>query len=192
MYGPRSPFEDKAVADAFWAFKKGLVSILIGVLPAITARKATAARAKVAEAFLQYYQSDALLQYYQSDALEMASAYAKNRYHAHVKNKITLEDMARFEVGGSLAVLVNTVPASFGPSFSFTRIRDSSPSSERRSMPVPTPRRWTARRSRSWTSPRSRQAARCSSRRTKKSYDTDPWVCRCARLLRIPIWTNGC
>lgn len=104
VYGPRSPFEDKAVADAFWAFEKGLMSILIGVFPAITARKATAARAKVAKAFLQYYQSD---------ALEMASAYAKNRYHAQVKNKITLEDMARFEMGGSLAVLVNTVPASF-------------------------------------------------------------------------------
>lgn len=37
VYGSRSPFEDKAVADAFWAFEKGLVSILIGVLPAITA-----------------------------------------------------------------------------------------------------------------------------------------------------------
>jgi cytochrome P450 len=104
VYGPQSPFEEKAVADAFWEFEKGIMSILIGVLPSLTARKATAARDKVAKAFLRYYQSD---------ALEMASAYAKNRYHAEVKNKITLEDMGRFEVGGSLAVLVNTVPASF-------------------------------------------------------------------------------
>ncbi|KAK0748899.1 hypothetical protein B0T18DRAFT_436633 [Schizothecium vesticola] len=103
VYRPQSPFEEKAVADAFCEFEKGIMSILIGVLPSITARKATAARDKVAKAFLRHYQSD---------ALEMASAYAKNRYHAEVKNKITLEDMGRFEVGGSLAVLVNTVLAS--------------------------------------------------------------------------------
>ncbi|KAK1830673.1 cytochrome P450 [Podospora conica] len=104
VYGPRSPFEDKAVVDAFWEFEKGLMLILVGILPSITARKATAARDKVGRAFLRYFQSD---------ALETASAYAKNRYHAGIKNKITLEDLSRFEVGGSLAVLVNTVPASF-------------------------------------------------------------------------------
>ncbi|CAH0038568.1 unnamed protein product [Clonostachys solani] len=104
VYGPMNPYNDKAVADAFWEFESGLMSILVGVLPSITARKAIAARTKVSKAFEEYYNKG---------GVELGSAYAKNRYQSEADNNLSLEDIARFEVGGSIAVLVNTAPATF-------------------------------------------------------------------------------
>ncbi|KAG8162221.1 hypothetical protein KVR01_007986 [Diaporthe batatas] len=104
VYGPMSPYDDKAVADAFWEFESGLVSILVGILPSITARKAIAARAKVAKAFEEYYKAG---------GVKKASAYARLRYQTSIDNNLSLEDIARFEVGGSMPVLVNTTPAAF-------------------------------------------------------------------------------
>jgi len=68
VYGPQSPLEDRAVTDAIWEFEKGIMSILIGFLPSITARKSIAARDKFAMAFFAVRPVD---------ALKMASAYAK-------------------------------------------------------------------------------------------------------------------
>ncbi|EFZ03033.1 cytochrome P450 [Metarhizium robertsii] len=104
VYGPMNPYDDKAVADAFWEFESGLMSILVGVLPSITARKPIAARTKVAKAFEAYYKAG---------GVQKASALAQKRYQAEVNNKVPLEDIARYEVGGSIAVLVNTAPAAF-------------------------------------------------------------------------------
>lgn len=79
------------------------MSILVGILPSITARKPIAARNKVAKAFAAYYKAG---------GVQKASILARNRYEAQ-KNDIPLEDIARFEVGGSIAVLVNIAPAAF-------------------------------------------------------------------------------
>ncbi|KAJ3577445.1 hypothetical protein NPX13_g3121 [Xylaria arbuscula] len=43
----------------------------------------------------------------------LKQALAKKRYQAEVDNNVPLEDIARYEVGGSIAVLVNTAPAAF-------------------------------------------------------------------------------
>jgi cytochrome P450 len=37
----------------------------------------------------------------------------RNRYKTGVKNGVSIKDIARYEIGGSLAVLVNTAPAAF-------------------------------------------------------------------------------
>ncbi|KAK7740433.1 hypothetical protein SLS62_011114 [Diatrype stigma] len=104
VYGPLNPFDDKEVADAFWEFEGGLMAILVGVLPSITARKPVAARAEVARAFEAYYRAGGVRE---------ASAYARNRYQVEVDNKFPLADTARSSVGGTIAVLVNTVPSVF-------------------------------------------------------------------------------
>ncbi|KJZ72490.1 hypothetical protein HIM_08159 [Hirsutella minnesotensis 3608] len=104
VYGPMNPYEDKAIANAFWEFESGLMPILIGIFPSILARKPIAARNKVAKAFEAYYRAGGLKQ---------ASALAQNRYQAEFNNNLPLEDIARYEVGGSIALLVNTVPAAF-------------------------------------------------------------------------------
>ncbi|KAI1347985.1 cytochrome P450 [Xylaria sp. FL0043] len=104
VYGPMNPYDDPEIVDAFWEFESGLMSILIGILPSLTARKPVAARNKVAKAFEKYYKEG---------GVKHASALAKKRYQAEVDNNVPLEDIARYEVGGSIAVLVNTAPAAF-------------------------------------------------------------------------------
>ncbi|KAI0378109.1 cytochrome P450 [Hypomontagnella monticulosa] len=104
VYGPMNPYDDKAIADAFWEFESGLMSILVGFLPSIIARKPIAARNKVAKAFEAYYKAG---------GVEKASALARYRYQVEIDHNVPLEDIARYEVGGSIAVLVNTAPAAF-------------------------------------------------------------------------------
>lgn len=85
-------------------FESGLMSILVGFLPSITARKPIAARAKVAKAFEEYYRAG---------GAKTASPLTQGRYKAEIDNGVSLEDIGRYEVGGSIAVLVNTAPAAF-------------------------------------------------------------------------------
>ncbi|RYO86605.1 hypothetical protein DL764_008995 [Monosporascus ibericus] len=92
VYGRMNPYDDKAIADAFC------------FLPSITARKAIAARTKVAKAFEAYYKAG---------GVQKASAVAQKRYKVEIDNNVPLEDIARYEVGGSIAILVNTAPAAF-------------------------------------------------------------------------------
>lgn len=80
------------------------MSILVGILPSITARKPVAARAKVAKAFEAYYKAG---------GVQKASALAQMRYQSEADNGLSLEDIARYEVGGSIAILVNTAPSAF-------------------------------------------------------------------------------
>jgi cytochrome P450 len=95
-----------ALSNLLWVreFESGLLSILIGFLPRLIARKPVAARTKVAKAFERYYKAG---------GVQQASAFAKKRYQAEINNNVPLEDIARYEVGGSIAVLVNTAPAAF-------------------------------------------------------------------------------
>jgi hypothetical protein len=104
VYGPQNPFEDKAIVDAFWEFEGGLMSIIVGFLPSITARKPVAAREKAVRAFEAYYKAG---------GIEQASAYARFRYEVETSNKFPPQDIARSSVGGTIALLVNTVPSIF-------------------------------------------------------------------------------
>ncbi|KAI2769288.1 cytochrome P450 [Daldinia loculata] len=104
VYGPMSPYEDKSIADSFWEFECGLLPILVGFLPSITAQKPIKARNNVAKAFEAYYKAG---------RVKKASAFAQSRYQAGINNNVPLEDIARLEVGGTIAVLVNTIPTAF-------------------------------------------------------------------------------
>lgn len=104
VYGPQNPFNDPEIRHSFWEFEAGLMQILVGFLPSITARKPVAARAKAIRAFEKYYEAG---------GIDKASAYARNRHNVEVKNKFPPEDRARSSVGGTIALLVNTVPSVF-------------------------------------------------------------------------------
>ncbi|KUI54984.1 25-hydroxycholesterol 7-alpha-hydroxylase [Cytospora mali] len=104
VYGPLNPFDDREIRDAFWEFEAGLVRILVGFLTSITARKPVAARAKAVRAFEKYYKAG---------GIDKASAYARNRHEVEINNNFPAEDMARSSVGGTIALLVNTVPSVF-------------------------------------------------------------------------------
>ncbi|KAK4189459.1 cytochrome P450 [Podospora australis] len=104
VYGPMNPYDDKDIADAFWDFQEGIVALLLGILPTLTARKPTAAREKVVKAFVKYYQAGGHKQ---------ASTYARGRYELPSSYGMSVDDIARAEVSGSVAIMVNTAPATF-------------------------------------------------------------------------------
>lgn len=80
------------------------MALLVGILPSVTANKGLAGRAKVVRAFEHYFDTK---------GHEQASILMKNRYETSTKNGVSVKDIARFEVGGSVAILVNTAPAVF-------------------------------------------------------------------------------
>lgn len=80
------------------------MKILVGFLPSITARKPVAARTETVRAFEKYHEAG---------GIDKASAYARNRHEVEVKNGFPAEDQARSSVGGTIALLVNTVPSVF-------------------------------------------------------------------------------
>ena len=85
-------------------FENDLMSILVGFAPSVMARKGLAGREKVSTAFVRYFLAGVHSQ---------ASTLMKFRYDVTAKNGISTEDIARYEVGGSLALLVNTAPSAF-------------------------------------------------------------------------------
>ena len=80
------------------------MAILVGFAPSIMARKGLAGRAKVSAAFERYFRAGGHSQ---------ASTLMKYRYNISAKNGVSIADIARYEVGGSLAILVNTAPSAF-------------------------------------------------------------------------------
>ena len=119
-YGPGNPFKDPAVADDFWlvlcsqtslsgvlkrnrTFESDLMMILIGPYPSLLARKGCAARDRVAKAFEPYLR----------DCIDTSSELMKVRMDVMTRNNVPFPDIAKYEVGGSVATLVNTAPATF-------------------------------------------------------------------------------
>lgn len=80
------------------------MTIIVGILPSITARKGIAGRTKVVKAFENYFRNEGHKQ---------ASLLTQNIYKTYARNGIGEKDIARYEVGSSIAFLVNTVPAAF-------------------------------------------------------------------------------
>lgn len=80
------------------------MTILIGLLLSLTARKGVAGRARVATAFENYFRNDGHKQ---------GSILIRKRYEVGRNNGVPIDDIARYEVGGALALLVNTAPAAF-------------------------------------------------------------------------------
>lgn len=78
--------------------------ILLNILPYWTASKGSRGRAVVGQAFREYFQNK---------GHKNGSALVQARYATSKKHKIPLEDIARYEVGGAIAILVNTSPALF-------------------------------------------------------------------------------
>jgi hypothetical protein len=74
------------------------------VFPSIFARKGLTGRERVSEAFKDHFRNQ---------KHEEGSALVKNRWKAAADNGDSVEDTAHFEVGGAIALLVNTTPAAF-------------------------------------------------------------------------------
>ena len=123
VYGLQNPFREQAVVDGFWyvspylkvtnktgthrlyrQFEKDLMTFVIGIMPSVMARKGLVARERVAQAFEKYYRNEGHKQ---------ASTLTRRRYEIEAKHGLSIEDIAHYEVGGAIAALVNTTPATF-------------------------------------------------------------------------------
>lgn len=80
------------------------MTILVGLLPSVMARKAIAARTQVAQAFQTYLHGK---------GVDQASILAQRRAESSRKHGVSVGDSARYEIGNALALLVNTAPGTF-------------------------------------------------------------------------------
>jgi cytochrome P450 len=63
LYGPNNPIDaDPDLEQAFWDFDRGLLGLLVNILPSLTARKAWKGRENLASAFVTYLISNTHLQ----------------------------------------------------------------------------------------------------------------------------------
>jgi len=121
VYGPQNPFKDPAIVESFWLvarlrakifisltslrkFAPGIMIFIMDVFPSLLARESFQAREFMTKAFTQYFKNG---------GHNEGSALIRTRYEHSTEHKIPVEDIARFEVGGAIAILVNTSPASF-------------------------------------------------------------------------------
>ncbi|KAI1439191.1 cytochrome P450 [Xylaria sp. CBS 124048] len=106
MYGPMNPFRDERNIGIWQEFGAGFVPLIVNVLPQLLARKSVLARAKLVKCFEEYFQK-------QGHTHPEASALVRNRHALFHERGLSASDIARHEVGTSLALLINTIPATF-------------------------------------------------------------------------------
>jgi hypothetical protein len=77
---------------------------LMQLLPSLFARESLAARETLTKAFIKYFNADGHRE---------GSALIQTRFDHSTEYRIPLEDIARHECGGALAILTNNSPACF-------------------------------------------------------------------------------
>lgn len=78
--------------------------LIMNLFPSLLAKESIAAREFMTKAFTRYFKEGGHNQ---------GSALIKARFEHSMEHKIPLEDIARFETGGAIAILTNTSPAAF-------------------------------------------------------------------------------
>ncbi|KAL1606451.1 hypothetical protein SLS60_003855 [Paraconiothyrium brasiliense] len=120
VYGDQNPFKDPTIVESFWyacqseqfdvhllteyrEFQEGVMCLLMG-LPQSFVRESFKARELLTKRFVKYFEDN---------GHEEGSALIKARYEHSIEHKIPLEDIARFETAGAIAILTNTSPTCF-------------------------------------------------------------------------------
>ncbi|KAM3083783.1 hypothetical protein ACMFMF_001148 [Clarireedia jacksonii] len=104
FYGPKNPYRDPEVAQAFLDFEENAVGLMSFPFPSITCRKAYKAREKIVTAFLKYYEDGG-----RDTASHIHQSASKVRDAYGVSNI----DRSRFDAVNGHAILANTTPTAF-------------------------------------------------------------------------------
>lgn len=106
FYGPRNPFaKNPDLLDPFWDWESGAISLLIGVFPQITARKAYQGLITCAKAFAEYIEAG---------GFQEACKMLKDRNELHLRHGITDPiERGKLELGLSMAINVNASITTF-------------------------------------------------------------------------------
>ncbi|PVH98078.1 cytochrome P450 [Periconia macrospinosa] len=103
VYGPENPFKQPGILEAFGAFEPGIVTLLLG-LPSMFAKESVQGREIFVKAFMTYFGNG---------HHEKGSELVRSRFKHSADYNVSIEDTARFELGGSVAILTNTIPSAF-------------------------------------------------------------------------------
>lgn len=79
--------------------------LLLQLFPSVLAKESLLAREKIVKAFTDYFSN--------GGGYEQGSALTRARYQHSIDYHVSIEDIARFEVGGAIAILTNTIPSAF-------------------------------------------------------------------------------
>ena len=83
---------------------KDFAPLIMNVLPSLVARKAHQARQTIFQGFERYFNAE---------GYKKGSRLVQGRYEANTKYGVPLKDIEQFELGVSIALLVNTAPTTF-------------------------------------------------------------------------------
>ncbi|KAK3332098.1 cytochrome P450 [Cercophora scortea] len=106
LYGPSNPLtKSPSLAAALWKFDAGVPSLLLNILPSLTARKAYLAREALTSAFATYLSNDSHTQ--------SASPLVQKRIQTAQRHGLSLDGTARSELSFLFAGVVNTATTAF-------------------------------------------------------------------------------
>ncbi|KAI0806444.1 cytochrome P450 [Xylaria sp. FL0064] len=104
VYGPKNPFRDPAMEEAWYIFEPGMMTFVLNLFPRLFARKSFKAREYMVKVWEQYFDDR---------SYEQGSELIKARVKINEDFQIPLRETARIEIGGSQAILTNTLPDTF-------------------------------------------------------------------------------
>ncbi|GAP82390.1 putative cytochrome p450 oxidoreductase [Rosellinia necatrix] len=104
IYGPQNPYRDPGIEAAWNVFEPSYMTFALAPFKAFLAPKIFRAREKLANAFLSYLQND---------GHELASPFIKEVFSHGRRHGLSLDDIARSEIGHSFAVIGTTAPTTW-------------------------------------------------------------------------------
>ncbi|KAI0480681.1 cytochrome P450 [Xylariaceae sp. FL0804] len=104
VYGPKNPFRDPAMEKAWHTFEPGMMMFVLNLFPRVLARDSFRAREYMVRVWARYFAER---------SHERGSALVRARARINDDFGIPPAETARVEIGGSQAVLTNTLPAAF-------------------------------------------------------------------------------
>ncbi|OTB09632.1 hypothetical protein M426DRAFT_18266 [Hypoxylon sp. CI-4A] len=104
VYGPKNPFRDPAMEKAWYAFEPSIMMFVLNLLPRVFAKEGYKAREYMVKVWEQYFEQNSYAQ---------GSELIKTRVKINNDFGIPLKETARIELGGSQAILSNTLPGTF-------------------------------------------------------------------------------
>ncbi|KAI0139710.1 cytochrome P450 [Pestalotiopsis sp. NC0098] len=108
VYGPENPFRDPAMEQAWYTFEPKMMMFVLNLFPRLFARDSFKAREYMVKVWERYFEER---------SYEKGSELIKARVKINEDFGISLKETARIEIGGSQAILSNTLPATFWVTF---------------------------------------------------------------------------
>ncbi|KAI1326799.1 cytochrome P450 [Xylariaceae sp. FL0255] len=110
IYGPKNPFRETEMRKAFPTYEQGFLKLMMNILPKWTSPESVRARSVLEQGYLRYFHQDGHSDPESSDLI-------KSKYEFCKESGLSDFDTARMEVLAAIALLSNTMPATFWLAF---------------------------------------------------------------------------